>query len=363
VLGTIYVATTGADTNAGTQFSPLKTFDKAASVAGSGQTILFGPGTYSGTDFTQPLPAGVTVDRNGTSGTVNFTATGSRSLVFGGSAVVSNIVITNFVNPIAATTGTLTLTNVRVVTSVGPVVITGNAQVTWNASDIQGNFSTADVPLIQIDTTASLTVNSGNLSGQSLDCSTSLGAAITARDSAKVTINNSSLNQSFANTIDFQSTSTLAITGTTFARACNEQFAFGTSTATIVLTNSVFTNRVVAGTSTKFTARGNQFNGNPGVVIFGLEPARTGPVTGTYDLGTPASPGGNFFNYLDSVQMYGIYISANSLTVKVSGNTWVASQQGADASGKYAVGTTVAAGNSVLAGRNYVLSGNDVLSF
>jgi hypothetical protein len=43
----LYVATTGSDSNAGTQTAPFLTLNKAASVATPGTTVHVAPGTYS----------------------------------------------------------------------------------------------------------------------------------------------------------------------------------------------------------------------------------------------------------------------------------------------------------------------------
>jgi hypothetical protein len=43
-----YVATTGSDTNAGTQAAPFKTLSKASSVVAAGTTVHVAPGTYAG---------------------------------------------------------------------------------------------------------------------------------------------------------------------------------------------------------------------------------------------------------------------------------------------------------------------------
>lgn len=58
-MADIYVATTGADTNAGTQGSPYLTITKASTVAVAGDTVHVAPGNY---------PGGFTTNANGTSG-------------------------------------------------------------------------------------------------------------------------------------------------------------------------------------------------------------------------------------------------------------------------------------------------------
>ncbi|WP_201836595.1 DUF1565 domain-containing protein, partial [Microvirga zambiensis] len=48
-MATIYVSTTGSDSNSGASGSPVKSITKAAQMAKAGDTVLVGAGTYNGT--------------------------------------------------------------------------------------------------------------------------------------------------------------------------------------------------------------------------------------------------------------------------------------------------------------------------
>ena len=60
---TLFVATTGSDSGAGTQASPYKTINKAVSVAQAGQTILVRGGTYRPTSTIKATTSGTAASR------------------------------------------------------------------------------------------------------------------------------------------------------------------------------------------------------------------------------------------------------------------------------------------------------------
>lgn len=92
-----------------------------------------------------------------------------------------------------------------------------------------------------------------------------------------------------------------------------------------------------------------------------------GQAIGIYptDLGTAASPGGNTFKDSSSGNtrplVYIVTGTGSTTTVPVSGNTWAANLQGANTSGKYAVGTN-AVGPSA-SDKNYYASSGVTLNF
>lgn len=61
LTGNIYVATSGSDSNAGTQASPFRTIGKAASVASPGAIVHVGPGTYGYTETTSSGSSGAPI--------------------------------------------------------------------------------------------------------------------------------------------------------------------------------------------------------------------------------------------------------------------------------------------------------------
>ena len=83
--GTLYVATSGSDSNPGTSSAPFLTINKAAQVAVAGDVVMIGPGTYSGSVLvrnagTAASPIVFQAERRGevvlTGGQYNFQPTG-----------------------------------------------------------------------------------------------------------------------------------------------------------------------------------------------------------------------------------------------------------------------------------------------
>src|SRR6478735_2141780 len=80
-MATIYVSTTGSDSNSGASGSPVKSISKAAQLAQAGDTVLVGAGTYSGT---------VNISKNGTaSAPIAVKAADGAKVVIDGSQTAS----------------------------------------------------------------------------------------------------------------------------------------------------------------------------------------------------------------------------------------------------------------------------------
>jgi len=80
-MATIYVATTGSDSNSGASGSPVKSITKAAQLANAGDTVLVAGGTYSGT---------VGIFKNGTaSAPITFKPVDGAKVVIDGSQTAS----------------------------------------------------------------------------------------------------------------------------------------------------------------------------------------------------------------------------------------------------------------------------------
>jgi hypothetical protein len=99
-------------------------------------------------------------------------------------------------------------------------------------------------------------------------------------------------------------------------------------------------------------------NGQSGLYV-------TGAADSSLDLGTLADPGGNTFtgnNTSNTSGEAGVRIALTDTLVPAVGNTWIASQQDADASGKY----SATGGGAVLdvttgTGPNYAISAGTTL--
>ncbi|OGO22613.1 MAG: hypothetical protein A2144_13990, partial [Chloroflexi bacterium RBG_16_50_9] len=75
-----YVATTGSDTNPGTEAQPFRTIQKAASIVVAGDTVLVRAGTYNGT---------VTISRSGTAANyITFMPYGSEQVTLDGNGTL-----------------------------------------------------------------------------------------------------------------------------------------------------------------------------------------------------------------------------------------------------------------------------------
>jgi len=87
---TYYVATTGSDSNPGTQSQPFRTIQKAANVVSAGDTVLVRGGTYSET---------VTLARSGTvDNYITFKPFGTESVILEGNRALGNLFVINGTN-------------------------------------------------------------------------------------------------------------------------------------------------------------------------------------------------------------------------------------------------------------------------
>ncbi len=108
---------------------------------------------------------------------------------------------------------------------------------------------------------------------------------------------------------------------------------------------------LITDATTKAQFRGNTF---PSSLTQGVTIGYSTAVPlANVDLGTAASPGGNFFTFASSVSAIGLVqnVVAGGV-VNAVGNTWRANIQGVDAAGHYA-SQVIAAGTAAVAGNNY----------
>src|SRR3954453_3326949 len=77
IMATIYVSTTGSDTNSGASGNPVKSITKAAQLAQAGDTVLVAGGVYNGN---------VSINKSGTaSAQITFKAADGAHVIIDGS--------------------------------------------------------------------------------------------------------------------------------------------------------------------------------------------------------------------------------------------------------------------------------------
>ena len=169
----------------------------------------------------------------------------------------------------------------------------------------------------------------------------------------------SNLGRPLAITLQGGPAEAVTVTGSTISNNTNGMRVYGTPTTTVNLTglayvgnqpSSSYDTVVQAGS---VTIRNSQFTGSGGVGLI-VGGSQSGG-TATIDLGTAASPGGNTFTGNGLANVWFTYGGPESAV----GNTWDPSNQGADASGHYADGTTVSGAQT---GKNYTTVAGAALS-
>jgi hypothetical protein len=363
----IYVSTGGSDSAAGTQAAPYRTYDRALNGAVSGQIVNFAAGSYAEA-FTRAIPDGLTLQRtSGEIGTVVFTGTGAETITFAGSGTMRQIRLNTFGVPLRATTGAQTLEGVTVVTPTAAVQLSGTASMTTTDCSFSGSPPVAGeayASLMRLKGNARLTARGTTSFTGNYFCGSGADrtAALYATDSAQVDFNATTIAGAFYNgALYFDNSAALLMTNSNIdvgSTCTNAGLFYGSST--LQVTGGTYKNGlVVSGANVNLTIDGGTFSGGIGWAQgnnFRARNARIdlisilGSISGAVDLGTAASPGNNDFSQGSS---YGLFAQVGSTTVvlNVSGNKWHPSVQGADANGRYAVGTVVTSGT----GMNYYL--------
>lgn len=348
----LYVSTTGSDSNTGANLvSALRSFGKAMSIAVSGQTVRFASGTYgaaTGDTFAQQVPNGVSLERNGTAGAVKFLSNGSGSLVLAGSANLTDLSVEGFAMPLGITTGTQTLTRFGSVGATGAMLISGDAKVTWASGSITGDPASTEMLLIQ--DTASLTWNNAVLSSQSADCASGF-VALRAVGDTSVTITGINLSGKWTTPLVFDNNGTISVSNGSLNNECGatvgSMAVSDSPTATVNIFNCYFGGQLLLTPVKSLKIRDSSFHAAAGLYFQG------GNWLGLpIDLGKASDPGKNRFGATTTSAVVGFSVS--NMTIDAAGNEWVPSQQGADAQGRYAAGTTL---SNPGAGRNFQLIG------
>ena len=347
----IYVSTSGADANAGTQAAPFRTWKRASQVAQSGTIVNFAAGTYDtagGDDFTQAIPNGVTLQRNG-SGTVNFLGDGQHSLTFAGSGTLQNIVLTSFSSPMTASSGSQTIKGVTVSQPSEPIRVGGSAaMIISDASQISG-APAVNRFLVAVESSAQLTVRDSTITGSWESClsPTSAGEGINTSGTAVLSLVGVTFAGTMNRSVVSRGLSTVSLTSSRLVSSCYAGIQ-ALENSTVSSSNSVF-NRVYGMDSASLTIDGGtvEFANSGGVQLH-----TTGRVSfrnvrfegalelfgpATYDFGTAASPGNNTFNPT-SRNDGGLTVQDDDLNladvlVLAVGNKWIPNVQGADANG------------------------------
>jgi Protein of unknown function (DUF1565) len=355
----LYVSPTGLDTNAGTSVvSPLRSFGRAMTIAVSGQTVRFASGTYgsaTGDTFSQQVPNGVNLERNGSAGTVTFLSSGTASLVLAGSSNLSNLVIDGFALPLGVTTGMQTLSNVAFNNATGAAILSGDARVTYQSGGFNGAPTSTEMLLVQ--DSASLNWNGGSLRSKYADCSVTT-SGLRAIGSGAITLTGLQLsgkwNSSSQTTPLYLDTDgPINITSGTLNNECDASSATmvvrTSTTTTLNVNNCYFGAQVLIEPIASVKIRQSSFHSAAGLYF-------TGNGHPTIDLGRTGDLGSNSFGSTTQYAVLGF--GTNNMIIDAAGNTWVISQQGADASGHYASGTTLMNPTN---GRNFNLIGTNNL--
>jgi Protein of unknown function (DUF1565) len=359
----IYVSTAGADSNAGTQAAPFRTWRRASQIAQSGTIVNFAAGTYDmagGDDFAQPIPSGVTLQRTG-AGTVAFVSDGLHSLTFAGSGTVQNINLATFNSPFLASTGSQTIRGVTVTQPAEPIRVSGNAvMVISDASRIQGAPNTNRF-FVGVESSAQFTIRDSSIAGSWPTCltPTSAGTGIQASGTAVVSLVGVTFEGTMNASVVSRGSSRVSLTNSRLTSSCYAGVqAFENSSVTS--SGSLFT-RIVA-----MDAGSLSIDGGTALLADGwVQLFTTGRVSfrgvriesqvelfgpATYDFGTAASPGGNTFNPT-SRDDGGLFVQGDDVVVSAVGNTWVRNEQGADNNGN--IPAQRVCGNAQ--GRNYTI--------
>jgi hypothetical protein len=360
----LYVSTTGNDANSGTSLvSPLRSFGRAMAIAVAGQTVRFASGTYgsaTGDTFSQQVPNGVNLERNGAAGTVTFQSNGSGSFVLAGSSNISNINVDNFAVPMGITTGTQTLNEVNFNNVKGAIIISGGARVTINGGGLSG-APTAATEFMLIQDSATLNWSSGVVISQFADCSVTT-SGLRALGSSRVTITGFNLSGRWNSSsqtapLYLDTDGAIDISNGSFDNQCEASAVSlvvgASSRATLNLFNCSFGGMIGLSPVASVKIRQCSFRASAGINLLG----NPQPVL---DLGRSGDLGGNSF--ASTTQSAIGCFNCNNTTIDAAGNTWVANQQGADASGRYPSGATSATLSlTITSGRNFALIGTNNL--
>ena len=308
----------GNDANVGTEALPFKTWKRAATraVAATNPQIFFVTGSYystdAGEDYTTKIPDGATVATSG--GKVFIEGNGVAGFPFAGSGTFNGgtgsdgFTLTGFNGPLSTTTGTQTLSSVTLLDMRQPVYILSVMSITNFAME-----SITGIGQFWVNG-GSLSISNGTLKGLVGACFNESQGRSSVSNTASFTANNVQSD----GVIQLTSSGTANLTNVRLYSTCGGTNSPGleVSGATqVTLTSCTLPSNVQINGNTSFTARGSTF-----------EQMVTFNQSGTYDLGTTGSPGGNTF--IAPIYLVGLGVHVNAV-----GNRWFPSELPADATG------------------------------
>jgi hypothetical protein len=387
----LYVGEDGDDeTGAGTADDPFATLMHAASVAMAGETIVFLDGTYEIT-ATVTIPAGVALMAANT-GAVTLTGNGALYndlLSLSGDSHIEGLTLQSFGRAVffgegAAATGTLSIADSTFIDcSAICVHLTGSSSASLSNVDVidgagrgfrldQDAVATLDGvtmamlgdTLIEQQGQSQLTIKNSDLTIKPAAAFNYYCVAPNMNGVGSLTIEDSQLHgcdTAIRGSIPESMTLTrVEISDMSFGIELG--YGFGGLGGTIRITDSDFHDftyhamRIGSGSNENhFEVRGTTFS-NPAAAIWDCIQL-DGGATSTVDFGTVDDPGGNTF-LNGNAATTALRLTFQSVYVSAVGNTWIPSQQGADAQGKYAAaggpGAKLEITAAVNTGRNYI---------
>jgi hypothetical protein len=408
----IYVkADTGLDSNTGTLDKPLKTIKKALEVWKTGKELILLPAIYSevsGEKWPYDLPAGVIVKSTAAGVILESNLATKPNALNVSNVQIDNVTFKNFRTALVQSTGKQTLNGVIFETNLA-TEMTKAAEATWSNITLKNTkVDLRDASTMNVNG-AAFSVDAGIYAGDASQVTLENGSTpsgpgyiiVNVTGSAKATVKNSTLiGSSFStlyaggnaqltvvdSTVNSNSSTairvdggTLSLKGGSLSAPTRQGISASSNAAVSVSVDGTRINadiginqgkgslqvnnaQITASTeaiTTRFGAsiklRNSTLTTTAGNSNVFYVDTNGDPVSiGNIDLGTAASPGGNTFK--DTSVGSGrslVYITTGTgttATVNVSGNTWAASLQGADASGRYAAFDAVGPSAS---GKNY----------
>lgn len=210
---------TGLDTNPGTKAEPLKTIAEALKDYAAGETIVLDAGTYneiSGEAWPYTLPAGVVIQAN-TSGVVLASNAGANGFNASADATFKGVTMTGFQNAVAASGGTLTLSNTTLDSNFKSLVLSGTAKADLSTTDFKGSGAGAD-----LTASSSLTMTGGSVTGLT-------NTAFYADGSATVNLSQVQVTNTTYEALELRQTATAVLTACTIDNASPQGGGSGAS--------------------------------------------------------------------------------------------------------------------------------------
>jgi hypothetical protein len=349
----------GSDDDDGTAARPFKTIRRALSAMVAGQTLHLRAGEYAtaaGDTLDQQLPDGITLQGLpvGASAAV-LRANARESLTALGSVTIRDVVLEDFVVPLAAGEGQQLLERVVVRNSRGALLVTGTAQLTCQHCTFDNAQLSNRDWMIFARGASVLQLNATDIIGGPGDCVRG-HTLVAVTDHASAALDQVKLAGSASNLFGVDSRRALTIRRTTINSPCEGYAAVisgqwqGEPESSVLIENSNFRPGLwIANRFKSFRVRGSVFEGRPWGLAFAGERVYA-------DVGRPPAggdagePGGNVIR--GEGQRAGLMVNGQHTQIDASGNTWIPNVQGADANGHYPAGTTFTNASAAGSGLN-----------